>query len=237
MMSMPVLVLLFLTFLHVYTIHRHAKISIYCRQNFVNIGSGARSRIQCASNCLSCFTPYCKAFIWNKIDKTCSHIDEIVKVEVADRVDVPMQSELDIYSAYKDGCTNRGYYYDFHSNTCLKIFVDNDGKTWKNASNHCQKNGGDLISLTTPAKWDFVTNFTSCVSNVWIGLKDKRWVSNDRFQNVLNVKVQFNNFDSGFFYDHESVCVSFKYANQIAVLQDESCNIRLKQTYVCEILV
>ncbi|VDH97358.1 Hypothetical predicted protein [Mytilus galloprovincialis] len=217
--------------------NQFSKLSIYCRQSFVKLESSARSSVQCASYCLSLFTPYCKAFTWNEIYKICSLIDKITKIEVAVGVYVPVQSELDIYAAFKDGCTNKGYYYDFNSNTCLKMFVDSDGKTWKGARNHCQGNGGDLISLTTLAKWNFVTMFTSCVSDVWIGIKDKRWVTNDVFQNIFNAKVQFNNFDSAYTNDPEPVCVAFKYGSPVADLQDESCNIRLKQTYVCEIQV
>lgn len=42
------------------------------------------------------------------------------------------------------------------------MFADNTGKTWMDARKHCIDNGGDLISLTTSAKWEFVSNFTSC---------------------------------------------------------------------------
>ncbi|CAC5378401.1 MRC [Mytilus coruscus] len=236
-----VLVLIFLS-VHVYTIQRNAnlikhqfsEINIYCLQSFVNKAVGALSHIQCASDCLSLFTPYCKAFIWNEIDKTCTTKDEIVK---SDAVDASMQSELQIYNAFKDGCTNKGYYYDSNSNTCVKMFVDNDGKTWKDARIHCQTNGGDLISITTKAKWDLVANFTSCISNMWIGLKEERWVTNVRFQNVFNVTAQFNKYDSAYIDDHEQDCGTFISASAYYVLQDESCNFRLKKTYVCEIWV
>ncbi|CAC5378402.1 MRC [Mytilus coruscus] len=232
----PLLVLICLTFFNVYTIqrnenlikHQFSKINIYCRQKFVDKGTGARSHIQCASNCLSHFTPYCKGFIWNETGKTCLTTGEILISNSA--------SEMDVYNVYKDGCTNKGYYYDLHSNTCLKMYVDN-GKTWKNARNHCQENGGDLISLTTPAKWEFVTNFTSCRTNMWIGLKDEIWVTNATFdKNVFNVTTQFNYFDSGYRNDSEQGCGKFSYKST-NVLQDESCNLRRKEIYVCEILM
>ena len=94
--------------------NQFSRIGIYCRQSFVKIGSSARSSVQCASYCLSFFTPYCKAFIWNKIYKKCSLIDKITKIEVAVGVYVPVQSELDIYAAFKDG-----QYHSLNSASCI----------------------------------------------------------------------------------------------------------------------
>ncbi|VDI24213.1 Hypothetical predicted protein [Mytilus galloprovincialis] len=116
------------------------------------------------------------------------------------------------------------------------MFLDSDGKTWKDARNHCQANGGDLISLTTPSKWEFVLQFTSCKTNMWIGLKDKLWVTNATFENVFNVSVQLNDHDGRYYNDSEPGCGKFSIRSK-PILQDESCNERLKKIYVCEILV
>ncbi|VDI24212.1 Hypothetical predicted protein [Mytilus galloprovincialis] len=116
------------------------------------------------------------------------------------------------------------------------MFWDGDGKTWKDARSHCQANGGDLISLTTLSKWEFVIQFTSCQTNMWIGLKDKLWVTNATFENVFNVSVQLNDYDGRYSNDSEPGCGKFS-IRSTTVLQDESCNERLKNMYVCEILV
>lgn len=52
---------------------------------------------------------------------------------------------------------------------------------------------------------------------MWIALKDKTWVTNATFdKNVLNVKTQLNNADSGYPEDSEldygKICIhKFKY--------------------------
>ncbi|CAC5378406.1 unnamed protein product [Mytilus coruscus] len=233
MKFIPVLDIFFLTYLNVYTKqqnenlieHKFSKINIYCRENLVKNEVSARSHLQCASKCLPLLNQYCKAFVWNEIGKTCTTNGEIIMHDIA------TPSKLDVYIAYKDGCTNKGYYYDLYSNTCLNIFADKKGKTWSDARNHCQENGGDLISLTTPAKWEFVSNFTSCRTNMWIGLKDEIWVTNATFKNVFNVTIDFNKHDSDYVNDTEPFCGKFAYTSNVAVLQDESCNLRLKNIY------
>ncbi|CAG2201253.1 CD206 [Mytilus edulis] len=233
-----VLVISFLTYLHVYTSlqnanlidHHFSKINIYCQENFVKTEVSKWSQLQCASKCLPLHNQYCKAFVWDEIGKTCKTIERLIMHDLATPV------KLDVYIPVKDGCTNKGYYYDMYSNTCLKMFADNTGKTWTNARKHCIYNGGDLISLTTSAKWEFVSNFTSCRTNMWIGLKDEKWVTNEIFKNVFNVTVDFNQYDSDFPADTEQLCGKYAYTSSL-VLQDESCNLRLKEMYVCEIFV
>lgn len=120
---LPVLVILFFIFLHVYTKQRYAnlihnqfsKIHIYCQQNSEKKGIIARSQIQCASKCLPLFSPNCKAFIWKEIDKTCTHIDDTVKGDV---VDILIPSELDIYTGYKDG----KYHFETSSLRSTELF-------------------------------------------------------------------------------------------------------------------
>ncbi|VDH97357.1 Hypothetical predicted protein [Mytilus galloprovincialis] len=158
----------------------------------------------------------------------------MVKKVNNDEVVVPMQAEFEIYNAFKNGCSDKGYYYDLSSDTCLKMFVDSHGKTWEHARNHCQRDGGDLISMTTMAKWNFVTHFTSCMSNLWIGLKEERWVTNDIFEYLFNVTVELNRYDHDFQNDPDQSCGTF--IPNVGVY-DESCNIREKHRYVCEILV
>lgn len=74
----------------------------------------------------------------------------------------PTQLEWLLIVYLVSGCTEFGYYYDSTTNTCLKIFHVANNKTWKDARNYCQQDGGDLISLPTRAKWNFTVKFTYC---------------------------------------------------------------------------
>ena len=52
------------------------------------------------------------------------------------------------------------YEFDTVSNTCIKaytIFL-----SWNDARLRCQEDGGDLVTLTTPQKFDFVSRFINC---------------------------------------------------------------------------
>ena len=59
-------------------------------------------------------------------------------------------------------CKEVGYDYDSETNTCLKVLESSSGVTWKEARVICQQDGGDLISMSTKVKWDFVTNYLRC---------------------------------------------------------------------------
>jgi hypothetical protein len=60
-------------------------------------------------------------------------------------------------------CQAVRYDYDFETNTCLKYMYKTAGITWKQARARCQQDGGDLISILTKDKWDFVTNYLRCM--------------------------------------------------------------------------
>ena len=60
-------------------------------------------------------------------------------------------------------CQAVGYDYDLETNTCLKYMYKTAGFTWKEARARCQQDGGDLISILTKDKWDFVTNYLRCM--------------------------------------------------------------------------
>lgn len=78
------------------------------------------------------------------------------------------------------------------------------------------------------------TFFLSGKTSIWIGLKAQQWVNGKPFINVFGFQTQLNNQDSAFPGDKEQDCtvVYFQSAN---VFQDESCNIRVKSNYLCEI--
>jgi hypothetical protein len=67
-------------------------------------------------------------------------------------------------------------------------------------------------------------------NNVWIGLKDKTWMTGESFVNVFDISTQLNNYDITFTYDPEEHCGVMKLASTTP-LQDESCNIRKKHFF------
>jgi hypothetical protein len=60
-----------------------------------------------------------------------------------------------------------GYDFDSQTNTCLK--VNNNVLFWHDARERCQADGGDLVTMETREKWEFVTRFIECEYNwhVW----------------------------------------------------------------------
>ncbi|CAG2219920.1 unnamed protein product [Mytilus edulis] len=71
-------------------------------------------------------------------------------------------------------------------------------------------------------------------SAMWIGLKAEQWVNGDPFINVFGLLTQFNNYDSKYRSDNETDC-TVVYLQGTYVFQDESCNIRVRSNYLCEI--
>lgn len=70
---------------------------------------------------------------------------------------------IDNYSDLIVGCTQDQYDFDVKTNTCLKVSYD--GLTWEDAQESCRHDGGNLISITSLEKWNFVTNYISCKLN------------------------------------------------------------------------
>ncbi|CAG2219918.1 CD206 [Mytilus edulis] len=207
------------------------KIDFICQPEISNeLGISVPSNVQCASLCFLHDREPCSAIIWNKLERTCRILDSTESITINAGT---IMADLNIYTIWKEGCTNIGYYFDFLTNSCVKLF-SNGGITWRDARNHCQQNGGDLISITTLQKWEFVESFLSCKTSIWIGLKAQQWVNGKPFINVFGFQTQLNNQDSAFPGDNEQDCtvVYFQSAN---VFQDESCNIRVKSNYLCEI--
>ncbi|CAG2219919.1 CD206 [Mytilus edulis] len=188
------------------------------------------SKVQCASLCFMTNREQCSAMIWNTLERTCWIIEssEPMTLTAGDGL-----TDLNVYVIPKEGCTNIGYYFDSLTNTCLKFF-STSGKTWHDARTHCQQNGGDLITITTAEKWNFVKSFLSCKGNMWIGLKAEQWVNGDPFINVFGLLTQFNLLDSEYRGDNEKDC-TVVYLRGVYVFQDESCNIRVRSNYLCEI--
>ena len=74
------------------------------------------------------------------------------------------------------------------------------------------------------------------IPDVWIGLKDKTWMTGESFDNVYGIKIRLNNYDSGFTNDPEVDCGKIG-VTKSKPLQDQSCNRRKKQLFVCEIVL
>jgi hypothetical protein len=62
------------------------------------------------------------------------------------------------------------------------------------------------------------------------------WLTGESFVNVFGVDMQLNGHDAQFPLDSESNCgvLALKWA---VPLQDESCNIRTKYIFVCEVVL
>lgn len=56
-------------------------------------------------------------------------------------------------------CVNN-YSYDIDTKVCFKVVLEKT--TWKNARQHCQEDGGDLISIQSKEKWDLIIHNIKC---------------------------------------------------------------------------
>ena len=61
-------------------------------------------------------------------------------------------------------------------------------------------------------------------------------MTGESFDNVYGINTQLNYYDSGFTTDPEVHCGKIAVTSTIP-LQDESCNIRKKQLFVCEVVL
>jgi hypothetical protein len=57
------------------------------------------------------------------------------------------------------GCDGE-YEFDAETNSCIKAY--DILLTRNDARSRCQEDGGDLVTLTTPQKFDFVSRFINC---------------------------------------------------------------------------
>ncbi|CAC5416582.1 unnamed protein product [Mytilus coruscus] len=132
----------------------------------------------------------------------------------------------------KSECEHDGYLYYTKANACLKL-GETRGITWMNARTVCLENGGDLTSIKTVEKMDFMLNFIRETDGVWIGLRSGKWMTRDIFMDVYNISVTLNNVDTGYRQDSDVTCGLLKSTE----LVDRSCNFRNKKYFVCEIVL
>ncbi|VDI36993.1 Hypothetical predicted protein [Mytilus galloprovincialis] len=92
-------------------------------------------------------------------------------------------------------CTSSGFQFDEGTSTCIKL-VSTNGTTWEDARKYCQQyEGGDLVSIVSKEKWDFIIGNFSGVGAVWIGLRYYTWITGESFSNIYGVTMQLNNYD------------------------------------------
>ncbi|XP_071140255.1 C-type mannose receptor 2-like [Mytilus edulis] len=130
-------------------------------------------------------------------------------------------------------CGPDGLHLEEETASCIK-HISTNGSTWKEARTICQQQGGDLVSIVTKAKWDSVIEYFRSVGRAWIGLKDKRWMTGESFNNVFEIKVQLNDYDSDYSKEDENTCGIIALSSSTP-LQDENCNIRKREHFLCEI--
>ncbi|CAC5379217.1 MRC [Mytilus coruscus] len=65
-------------------------------------------------------------------------------------------TKLSITLAKVDACSSDGYEYELNTKTCVKL-VEAPKSKWEDARETCQQqSGGDLVSITTKEKWNFI---------------------------------------------------------------------------------
>ncbi|KAH9504722.1 C-type mannose receptor 2 [Bulinus truncatus] len=83
-----------------------------------------------------------------------------------------------VEGVYSRGVYSRGFYrltncqdgWEENKGHCYKVF--NERSTWHNASDKCEKLGGDLPSVPDGNTNRFIRNLTNNTNSVWIGLND-----------------------------------------------------------------
>ncbi|CAC5416917.1 unnamed protein product [Mytilus coruscus] len=96
--------------------------------------------------------------------------------------------------------------------------------------------GKPFAVCKSPGQWTVLFNCTSAkgVGSVWIGLKDKRWMTGESFKNIFGVTIQLNDYDGGYPSEVENSC-GLLYSLSSMPLQDENCNIRKRPKFLYEI--
>ncbi|XP_052084748.1 uncharacterized protein LOC127721942 [Mytilus californianus] len=131
-----------------------------------------------------------------------------------------------------DACSAKGYEYNMTMKTCIKLKADKSN--WDNARKTCQRQpDGDLVSITTKEKWDVIIKYLeeSGFKNgkIWIGLKDKKWMTGNVFENVFDIP----DITGAVF--KKSCGVIKKNKNGMFTTEEEEC--AHKEIFLCEILI
>ncbi|VDI07274.1 Hypothetical predicted protein [Mytilus galloprovincialis] len=141
-------------------------------------------------------------------------------------------THLDSFGMTRE-CKHDGYIYHTKANACLRL-IESTGITWMNARTVCLENGGDLASIKTVEKMDYMLDFIRETDQVWIGLRQRQWMTGDIFMNVYNISVSLNNIDTAYTQESDASCGLLKSTSK---LRDRSCNLREEKYFVCEIVL
>ncbi|XP_076078094.1 uncharacterized protein LOC143048340 [Mytilus galloprovincialis] len=130
-------------------------------------------------------------------------------------------------------CEVDGYVRYTKENLCLKL-VSTSGLTWTSARTVCLDEGAELVSITTSEKMKCIQNLLKGINTaIWIGLSSKTWMTGDTFQNIYDMNVQLNDHDGAYPTDSDTSCGTLSTSS----LYDESCNLRRRTAFVCEIVL
>ncbi|VDH99145.1 Hypothetical predicted protein [Mytilus galloprovincialis] len=102
-------------------------------------------------------------------------------------------------------CDTHGLQFDGETSTCIKL-ISTSGSTWKEARTLCQQEGGDLVIIVSKKKWDSVFDYFRSIDRAWVGLKDKRWMNGESFNNIFEITVQLNDYDRDYPMEIENTC-------------------------------
>ncbi|CAC5416916.1 unnamed protein product [Mytilus coruscus] len=91
---------------------------------------------------------------------------------------------------------------------------------------------GDLVTITTKKKWDFIIDYLEGIGvnndKIWIGLKDKKWMTGNAFQNVFG----FTDLTDAVF---TNTCGVIRKKNKKCYIETETCTLTKK--FLCEKLI
>ncbi|XP_063438835.1 uncharacterized protein LOC134719808 [Mytilus trossulus] len=132
------------------------------------------------------------------------------------------------------GCVLPGYDYFPDVNRCIKPYSVT--KTWQDARDHCQRDGADLITITSAQIRDVVFNYSYCRIRVWVGMRQGKWLNGEPFFNIFGPNTLINNEDLQYQQDTDKSCGTFIMTSPEMKMIDDSCNIRKRSFFLCEIL-
>ncbi|XP_032407990.1 macrophage mannose receptor 1 isoform X1 [Xiphophorus hellerii] len=121
-----------------------------------------------ANNDENCVTMYTSMGYWNDINcgvdlpSICKRRDSFINTTMAPT------------TPPKGGCAPEWLTF---KGKCYKFFADK--KNWKDARTHCQKEGGNLVSITSEKEQAFLTTqMLSQKEDLWLGMNDINWEMN-----------------------------------------------------------
>lgn len=170
----------------------------------------------------------CSIFAYDELQDVCTMLlHGIQSMDEGIRYTVMEQS---VYQSSHEGCDGE-YEFDVVSNTCIKayaIFL-----SWNDARLRCQEDGGDLVTLTTPQKFDFVSTFINCTRYAfWIGLWNQTWITGEQFDNVYGLHPSTVDFSD----DTATMCARLRYKKSIpTTIKGVTCI--SEKRFLCERLI